>query len=353
MGTYYVDNDVGLTGGNGTPADPYGIATAIAAAQPRDTFYWRGGGEVDVAPGHTLDFNRGGTSAAPVRWIGTDDDWAPIPAGRMPATGVDGAEGTYAIVQVSAAYQIFEGLRVHRAAQGRSGGVVGWSIAAGRILVRNCVADDCGTGFAVGGTGVICAQAGAHDVEIGFVLGNVGATCLGCLVYDTAGDAFRATSPAAGLLGCCAHAVGGHGITLYRDHASPGTLTVDHCAVHQCVDGVKIDAYTGSFSNVCIVSNSIFDTCSGYAVNVTTPAGQPGFLLHNASRACAAGQQPADRAGLVSAGWIALPADPFVDAAHGDLRLVRGTPCIGAATDGGDLGAWQRRCVRLPYPLTI
>ena len=45
MGTYYVDNDVGLTGGSGTQQDPYGIETAIAAAQPGDVFYWRGGGE--------------------------------------------------------------------------------------------------------------------------------------------------------------------------------------------------------------------------------------------------------------------------------------------------------------------
>ncbi len=353
MGTYYVDSDVGLTGGSGTPADPYGIATAIAAAEPGDTFYWRGGGEGDVTPGATLDFHRGGSSAAPVRWIGTDAGWGPIPAGQAPGVGVDGAGGAYPIVQVSGAHQIFEGLRVHRAAQGRDGGIVGWSITAGRVLLRNCTANDCGTGFSAGGAGALCVQAAAHDVGIGFLLANVGTTCLGCLAFDTVGAGFRVTGTSAGLFGCRAYALGSHGIELYRDQLSPGTLLVDHCAVYQCVDGVNIHAYAGTYTNICLVSNNIFDTCSGYAVNVTPPAGQPGVLLHNASHACAAGQVPAGRPGMVSVGWLALPGPPFVDAARGDLRLVRGTPCIGAATDGGDLGAWQRRGVRLPYPLTV
>ena len=100
-----------------------------------------------------------------------------------------------------------------------------------------------------------------------------------------------------------------------------------------------------------MVTNCIFDTCSGYGVNVTTPAGQLGFVANNGSRNCSSGQITSDRPGVISEGWIALPASPFVDAANGDLNLIRSTPARGAALDGGDLGALQRPFARLPYPV--
>ncbi|MFH0981575.1 MAG: hypothetical protein V2A79_08560 [Planctomycetota bacterium] len=350
MGTYYVDNDVGPAGGSGTPADPYGIETAIAAAAPGDVFYWRGGGEGDVSPGHTLNFNKAGTAAAPIRWIGTDDNWNPIVPGQTPSTGVDGNDGPYAIVQILASHQIFEGLRVHNALQGRYGGVTGVRLGANRVLMRNCVVHDCGIGFNSEMPGHEFVQCRTDDVGTGWIGSAMSVLCYQCVVHDTVGHAFRALGGMS-LVGCRAHALGGCGVEFYRDHTNPGILWVDHFSVYDCADGVKINAYGGLSASVFLVSNSLFDTCSGYAVSVTVPAGQLGFLLNNGSRNCTSGQVQAGRTGLIQEGWVALPASPFVDAAHGDLALVRSTSAIGAALDGGDLGALQRRFSRLPHPV--
>jgi hypothetical protein len=353
MGTYYVDNDVGVTGGSGTPADPYGIETAIAAAQPGDVFYWRGGGEGDVSPGHKLNFNRGGSSAAPVRWIGTDDDWAPIPVGQTPTTGVDGNDGTYPIVEISTPYQIFESVRIHNAEGGRYGGVGGCYVNASRMVMRNCVADDCGLGFysAASANGLLFAQCRSHNVYNGFSLNPFTVLCHSCVVNDADGDAFRFQMGGICVY-CRAYDLGGRGVELYYDSSLPRTpLLVDHFSAYHCLEGVRINAYNGTYPNTFAVTNSLFDTCNGYAVNVTAPPGQLGFLANNGSRNCTNGQVPAGCTGLINEGWIALPSDPFEDAAQGDLSLVRGTPAIGAALDGGDLGALQRRFSRLPYPV--
>lgn len=350
MGTYYVDNDVGATGGTGTQEDPYGIETAIAAAQAGDVFYWRGGGEGDVSPGHTLDFNSGGTASAPVWWIGTDDSWVPIPPGQMPHTSVDGNDGAFVLVQLSAMYQIFENVRIHNALQGRHGGVVGCKVKGKHTILRNCVVHDCGVGFSAEQYGQTFTQCRSYDVWLGFQIQYVGTGCYACAVNDTESHAYK-TLCGMTLIGCRAHDIGGNGIELYADSGLKREgLIVDHFSVYDCVDGVKINAYDQTNANISIVTNCIFDTCSGYAVNVTLPTGQPGVILNNGSRNCSSGQVPAGRTGLINEGWINLPASPFVDAGNGDLALVRSTPAIGAAVDGGDLGAFQRQFVRLPYP---
>ena len=351
MGTYYVDNDVGPTGGSGTQQDPYGIETAIAAAQAGDVFYWRGGGEGDVSPGHTLNFNNGGTHAAPVHWIGTDDDWVPILPGQMPHTGVDGNDGAYTLVGISAAHQIFENIRISNAFQGRNGNVIGCSITALRIIVRNCVVHDCASGFLSSQRGHVFAQCRVYDVSVGFSFNYFGALCYACTVNDTESHAFEATGGAC-FSACRVYGIGGNGVELYRDaEPMPIALKVDHLSAYDCVHGVNINSYSGNCANTFAVTSSVFDTCSGYAVNVTAPAGQMGFIANNGSRNCTSGQVPSGRPGLINENWIALPACPFVDAASGDLSLVRGTPAIGAGLDGGDLGALQRRFARLPYPV--
>ena|GEM_PF-6462810 len=353
MGTYYVDNDMGATGGTGTQQDPYGIETAIAAASAGDTFYWRGGDAGDVAVGHTLSFNKGGSSTAPVRWIGTDNNWAPTPVGEAPQTGVDGNDGPYDVISISAAYQSFENVHAHNSLDGRNGMRYAIVVAAHHVILRNCTASDCQVGFySYGQSGQIYPYCRAYDVYNGFDLSCFAALCLRCSVNDTESSAFVARR-AMSLIGCRAHDVGGNGIEVHRDAPTyMRAFTINHCSVYGCVDGVKINAWNGTNANIFSVTDSIFDTCSGYAVNVTTPAGQMGLIANNASHNCSSGQVPTGRTGLINEGWIALSASPFVDAGNGDLSLVRGTPVIGAALDGGDLGAWQRKFARLPYPVT-
>ncbi|MCK4659159.1 MAG: hypothetical protein KAV82_06515 [Phycisphaerae bacterium] len=351
MGTYYVDNDVGPTGGSGTQQDPYGIETAIAAASAGDTFYWRGGGEGDVAPGHTLDFNKGGTASAPVWWIGTDDDWNPIPPGQMPTTGVDANNGAYTIVQITAGHQIIENIRIHNALQGRNGTQTGCYILGTRILMRNCVVHDCATGTISAYRGHIFIACRAYDVNIGWFItsSTFGNACYACVVNDTDSYAFKVCA-CASLVACRAYNIGGNGIELYRDHSLSQPIVVDHFSAYDCVDGVRVNAYNNTYANVFSVTNSIFDTCSGYAINITTPTGQMGFISNNASRNCTSGQVPSGRTGLINEGWVSLTSCPFVDAAAGDLALVRSAPAIGAALDGGDLGAIQRKFAKPAYP---
>ncbi|MCP4590805.1 MAG: hypothetical protein GY842_08670 [bacterium] len=350
MGTYYVDNDVGATGGTGTQQDPYGIETAIGAASAGDVFYWRGGGEGDVSCGHTLEFSAGGTDAAPVRWVGTDDDWVPVGANEPPLTGVDGNDGAYTIVRVSGMYQIFEGIRIHNSLQGRYGGVVGCEVASRGVLMRNVRAHDCGVGFSSSNKGHVFAHCEAHDVAFGFDTDSAVVECFGCTAYDAEYHAFRALAGMR-IVGCRAHHVGGNGVEFYHDNAlAKSPLTIERLSVHDCVHGVNINAYASSSANVFAVTNSLLSTCSGYAVNVTEPVGQLGVLLHNGSWNCSAGQVPAGRVGLISEGWVTLGSSPFIDAANGNLGLNRSTAARGAAADGGDLGAVQRGVERVGYP---
>ena len=346
MATYYVDNDVGLTGGTGTQADPFGIETAIAAALPGDTFYWRGGGAGDAFPGHTLNFNKGGSSLAPVRWIGTDDLWSPV---TEPVVGVDGDEGSFPIVEISANHQVFEGIRVRNGELGAAGTIFGWHVNANYVMLRHCHAHACGTGFFNPSTrrSVIFLACHAFDVETGFHFQSFDGLFHACVARQVTGVAFKSTLGGA-FLHCRAWDVGDAAFEFRRDSATgnPNTFTVDHASVYDCTDGVRINAFNGVNPNLFSVTNGLFEQCSGYAVNVTNPTGQPGIVVNNGGFNLTGGQIPSGRTGLIEAGWLALPASPFVNPAAGDLSLVRSTPAIGAALDGGDLGALQRKHVR-------
>lgn len=351
MATYYVDNDVGLTGGSGTQGSPFGIETAIAAALAGDTFYWRGGGAGDVFPGHTLNFNKGGSAAAPVRWIGTDDDWNP-PA--VPITGVDGGNGNFPIVEISANHQIFENLRVRNGEFGAAGSILGWHVNATYVMLRNCRAHHCGTGFF--NTSIkrstIFLACQAFDVETGFHYQSFDGLFHACAAYQITGVAFK-TSQGGAFLYCRAWDVGDAAFEFRRDTASgnPNTFTVDHASVYDCADGVRINAFTGTNPNLFSVTNGLFEQCSGYAVNVTNPAGQPGVISNNAGFSLTGGQVPSGRTALIERNWLALPDSPFVNPGAGDLSLKRSTPALGAALDGGDLGALQRMGARGAHPM--
>ena len=350
---YYADNDVGATGGTGTQEDPYGIETAIAAATAGDVFYWRGGGEGDVGAGHTLEFNNGGDATAPVWWIGTDDDWIPIVAGQTPHTGVSGESGNYPVVQISASNQIFENIGIHDSQGGSGGGVIGCEITTSQILLRNCVAWNVGYGFKASTRAIFFEQCRSYDAWFGFYLAGLGNSCCACTVNDVESDAFYITNRFCSLDACQVYGVGGAAAHFHHDTTVVGGLRVTHLSAYDCGgDGVWVDAFNGTNPNSFTVSSSIFDTIGGYAVNVTTPAGQMGMILNNASRSCTSGQVPAGRTGLINDGWQALSASPFVDAAGGDLSLIRSTPCIGNALDGGDIGALQRAPGRIIQPVT-
>ncbi|MCK4623859.1 MAG: hypothetical protein KAV00_00995 [Phycisphaerae bacterium] len=353
MGTYYVDNDVGATGGTGTQGDPYGIETAIAAASAGDVFHWRGGGEGDVAPGHSLNFNNGGTASAPVWWIGTDDDWVPIPRGQTPTTGVDANNGAYAIVTITSAHQIFQSIRIHNALQGRNGAQLGCGVSAPRVILDNCVVHDCATAFSAAQRGLLFIACRAYDTSLGWdITGTpLGTTCIACQVDDADSHAFK-TQTTAAFLHCLAYNIGGSGIEYFRDNALVHMLTVDHFSVYDCVDGIRLaTTFADTHANVFSVTNSIFDTCSGYAAKVTLPAGQLGFVSANASRNCTSGQVTSGRPGLINEDWHALAFCPFVDASNGDLSLIRNAQVIGAALDGGDLGALQRQTGKVVLPV--
>jgi hypothetical protein len=354
----YIDSDVGATGGSGTQGDPWGIITAIANIGTGDVAYWRPGvsGVVEVPGG--VNFNGAGTADSPICWIATDNDWVPWPSDVAPVVGIDADGEDVNAITVSGARQTFQGIRAQHTLNGRAGSKSGWNISAGRQLLRNCLATDCGIGLSSGQQQQLVASAcTAHDVAIGFKnainLGSAVPTYTGCLVYDTESDAFSSIGSCIVAVGCRGYSLGGAGVRLYKDNVSGAIALVDHCSFHDCVDGVCIDAFTGTYGSAFRVANCIFSECSGYGVNVTTPAGQQGLILNSAFYACTSGRYPAGRTGIVTADLLDLAANPFVDADNGDLRLVRSTPCIGAAMDGGDLGALQRRKSRIAQPVLI
>ena len=122
-------------------------------------------------------------------------------------------------------------------------------------------------------------------------------------------------------------------------------INLENCVAY-ANSGDGVDAGGAVWHTVLV--NCVLYRNGGYGVNSPT--------IYSFLRNCALGENTSGNvAGTLveSLGQIDLTEDPFVDGDGGDFALLRSTPCIGAAMDGGDLGALQRRKSRIAQPVLI
>jgi len=339
--THFCDSASG--GGNGTPGAPWTPAEAAANVAAGNVVFWRGASAYQK--GSTLAFSTSGTDAAPIWLIGTDYAWAPLTIGHVE---VDANGGAYHALALSGSHMVVAGIYGSGAVSPQAGiRIDGDSITLCRCKAEVGYYAFCQVSASYGVTYYDCEAHGTGS-GMGFYDSYGPAQYLGCVAHG-ATYGFVPQGPAA-LVSCRAYDIGSIGVRHNRDNANGGICLIDHGSFYDCVNAIEIEGAT--YANSVLITNNIFDTCSAYGVKLDGVAGQLATVLNNGYRACTSGNiNDSGKTGLLHGNWLALPASPFVNAAGGDLSLIRSTPARGAALDGGDLGAMQRGIARTPHPI--
>ena len=206
------------------------------------------------------------------------------------------------------------------------------------------------------------------DTPYALYIPDAGTKVINCDCYLTASTG---ASAAIGIWGNGNVIVGGKitstalGVS-YGTSGSQSTLTISNTLFYNCVVGIK-EVYT-TVTNGYSVFNCTFYNCTTSAILRANIASTANINIHDTiitdcgraidSLYYGTGNVPiythnlrtrnntnANRGYDTTLDFNPITTDngtDFEDAANGDFRLKTGSPCIGAALNGGDLGAYQR-----------
>ncbi len=307
--TYYVNDATGNDGNSGTAPDA-ALKTIAKGVEKATT----DGDVIEVAAG-TYTISSQITVAKAITIRGQDPD----------LTTID-AQDACRIFNVTAAATI-ESLRLYRGKGGVGQGGAGACLTAGGTLCA-CVVDSClspGSGGAPSGTAVSLSGGSiAENCVIRNTRASINGGIKGAGVYIDNGILRDSI-------------VTGSHRTGYADGIDVGAVYLNKGTVERCtIAGNTLATAAGLYVNnatTCIVRDTIIWG------NVTTKDSSRLRPNMNAVGAKCVLENVCTSGNVGTGGVDANPC--FVDAANGDFSLMPGSPCIGAGTNGRDIGCIQ------------
>ena len=284
----------------------------------------------DLELNATLGLSVAGTVSAPLVLQGyaADRDYNVQPAQRYLAT----MAGAYAALTLQTANWVFQDLEFV-GTPGQS--VVNLTSTAKNALFERCIARGGAVGFnhsnasAIRNRYIDCiAYANSsHGFAFPTSAGTTsfgGTWCRGCLAYGNGGAGFS------GILNCC-------NCTAY-DNTGDGFYVCQNlcrCTAY----GNHGDGADNAANTIPVVLDCAFYGNGGYGYNV----GAAFAFLRNCAFGMNTSNPVSGTAGTnyALADCLQLDADPFRDPAALDFTPQAGSALLGAATDGGDIGARQ------------
>ena len=354
MATYYIKHDAGGVG-VGTFVDPWTLDQAIAGAAAGDLVYVLAG-TYTLAGAKTFATN--GTRAQPIFWIARNLDNSPW-LGDAPIAVFDADGGVFHALTMPCHYNRLAGVAVCNMFAG--GGFRSITITGEHNLLYRCrghIAGSYGI-YATGlGTTLISCEAddfGNTAASVGIYLSGAGSAASWCRAHDGTGVGFFAgMSTGTTWTGCISDSNTTYGFQYSRGNEQYPVYGNSCIAYGNGSHGFYSSA--AAEGSPLVLTNSIIAMNGGWGVE-DSPGGIQVTLGQTAFFNNTSGEINVPYWELPGNGKITLAADPFVDAANGDFRLVANNELRAAGLPGAflhngaltgwtsdpDIGAWQSR----------